>query len=127
MEFVALLLAAMLLLMLAMVYSVGMLAQVGIGRMLGNRAGFPDVGGWPERGKRAHLNLLENLLPFAIVVLMAAAMGQSTPLSEVGAVIFISARIVHALSYILGVTIVRTIAHHTGTLGTLLVASVFAL
>lgn len=86
----------------------------------GRGSALPSAG--PTDGQRAHLNFLENLLPFAIVVLCARAIGVSNSLTVLGAEIFLIARLVHVASYAAGATIVRTIAHHTGTLGTLLVA-----
>jgi uncharacterized MAPEG superfamily protein len=113
---------ALLLLALALLYSIGFTFQFGLGRMLGNREGFGPAVGWPDRCRRAHLNLLENLLPCAIVVLCARAVGVSNSLTVLGAEIFLFARLIHVASYAAGVIVVRTIAHHTGTLGTLLIA-----
>jgi uncharacterized MAPEG superfamily protein len=121
-ELTVLTVLALLLLALALVYGVGFTFQFGLKRMLGNREGFGPALGWSDRCRRAHLNLLENLLPFAIVVLCARAIGVSNSMTVLGAEIFLVARLVHVASYVAGVTIIRTIAHHTGTLGTLLIA-----
>jgi uncharacterized MAPEG superfamily protein len=57
-----------------------------------------------------------------IRVLCARAVGVSNSLAVLGAEIFLFARLIHVASYAAGVIVVRTIAHHTGTLGTLLIA-----
>jgi uncharacterized MAPEG superfamily protein len=121
-ELTVLTIMGLLILALALVYGLGFTVQFGLKTMLGNREGFGPAVGWSDRVRRAHLNLLENLLPFAIVVLCARAIGVSNSWTILGAEIFLFARLVHIASYALGITIVRTIAHHTGTVGTLLIA-----
>lgn len=62
---------------------------------------------WAQRAHRAHLNLLENLPPFAALVLIAN-------LTEVGvggaAAVFFWARVAHAIVHIAGVPYLRTAA-----------------
>lgn len=115
--------AAGLLLVLPIVYGAGMIRQVGRDAMLGNRDNFPPVTGWPARGKRAHQNLIENLLPFAIVVLVAHAAGVHSGWTVAGAVLFLAARLAHAAAYLAGVGPPRAMAFYAGTLGTLMVGS----
>lgn len=115
--------AALLLLALPLIYGAGLVRRVGAATMLGNRDDFPTVTGWPARGRRAHRNLIENLLPFAIVVLTAGQLGISNGVTQAGAVLFLAARLAHAASYLAGVGAPRALAFYAGTLGTLLVAS----
>src|SRR5262249_14885740 len=42
--------------------------QVGLPTLAGNREGLPDIKGWAGRARRAHLNMVENLLLFAPLV-----------------------------------------------------------
>lgn len=123
MELWMLLGAALLLLLLPPVYGAGMIGRVGANTVFGNRDGFPEITGWPARGKRAHQNLIENIVPFAIVVLVAAQLGVSNGITQAGAVLFLFFRIVHAASYLAGIRGLRTLAYHGGTLGSALVAS----
>ena len=62
---------------------------------------------WAQRAHRAHLNLLENLPPFAALVLIAN-------LTEVGAggaaAVFFWARVAHAIVHIAGIPYLRTAA-----------------
>ena len=60
---------------------------------------LPD---WVARANRAHLNAVENLVPFAVVVLVAHAIGFSTPLTRSCAVAYFCARLAHALIHISG-------------------------
>lgn len=83
------------------------------------------AGGWIGRCTRAHRNLIENLLPFAAVVLVADAAGVHNGLTVLGAEIFVVARVAHAALYTAGITALsaRTIAHFAGIAGTLLIFS----
>ena len=49
----------------------GAMGQVGLTPLAGNREGLGEVTGWAGRARRAHLNMLESLAIFAIVVLVA--------------------------------------------------------
>jgi uncharacterized MAPEG superfamily protein len=60
---------------------------------------------WVNRANRAHVNAVESLAPFAVVVLVAKACGVSTQLTVYAAATFFFARLAHA------------IVHITGTLG----------
>jgi len=60
---------------------------------------LPD---WVNRANRAHLNAVENLAPFAAVVLIANSLGVSTPITVGAAAVFFWARLVHAVIHISG-------------------------
>lgn len=57
---------------------------------------------WVARANRAHLNAVENLAPFASVVLVAQAIGFSTAVTQSCAVIYFCARMAHAVIHISG-------------------------
>jgi uncharacterized MAPEG superfamily protein len=59
---------------------------------------------WVHRAYRAHLNLLEQLLPFAIIVLIGATLKVSTPVTAWCAVIFFWLRVAHAICMIGGLS-----------------------
>ena len=44
--------------------------------------------GWAERAKRAHINMAENLAPFAALVLVAHVTGAANATTAMGAAIF---------------------------------------
>lgn len=77
----------------------------GVGNR-GDKMAFP---GWSERAERAHANLVENLAPFAILVLVAHLSGQANELTALGARAFFWLRVAHAVVYIAGITGVRTL------------------
>lgn len=58
---------------------------------------------WVHRAHRAHLNLLEQLLPFAVLVLIVDRTSVFTPLTAWTALIFLAVRLLHAAGIITGV------------------------
>ena len=60
---------------------------------------LPD---WVNRANRAHLNAVENLAPFAAVVLIAQATGVSSALTEACAAVYFYARCAHAVFHLSG-------------------------
>ena len=113
--------ATVLCLALPLVYMSLYARQAGPAAISGNREDAPTAIGAAGRGSRAHRNLLENLLPFAIAILAAHAIGISDTLTLAGAWLFLAARVVHALAYIAGITGVRTLAYVAGLAGTILI------
>ena len=67
---------------------------------------------WVNRANRAHLNAVENLAPFAAVVLIAYAVGLSTSTTQACAAVYFYARLAHAVIHIsgFGLLMARTIA-----------------
>jgi uncharacterized MAPEG superfamily protein len=103
-------LSGVLCLVLALPYTTGLVLKLGLPVMAGNRESFPVVEGWIGRARRAHLNMVENLVPFAALVLAAAALGKLGPLTALGAQLFFWGRVGHAAAYIAGIAYVRTAA-----------------
>ena len=77
--------------------------QVGLNTLAGNRESLPDITGWAGRAKRAHLNMIENLVLFAALVLIAAAAGKANATTAMGAMIFFWARLAYAIIYVAGI------------------------
>lgn len=69
---------------------------------------------WGERMRKAHYNAVENLVPFAVVVLVAHAIGISDPATTMSAAVFFWARVVHAISYTFAIPWVRTLSFVAG-------------
>jgi uncharacterized MAPEG superfamily protein len=115
---------AILALVLPFTYLAGLMVQApgGAAWSLGNRseplAGTPE---WAARAQRAHLNLLQNLAPFAILVLVAQVSGKANATTALGAVIFFWARVAHAAVYIAGIKYLRTLVFAISTFGAVLV------
>lgn len=75
----------------------------------GNRDNLPAEPAWVARAHRAARNMGENLLIFAIVVLVAAVAGAPKDTVLTGAQIFFFARLVYFPIYVGGVSYVRTL------------------
>lgn len=57
---------------------------------------------WVHRAYRAHQNLLEQMMPFAVIVLVAHVLGVSTTATVWSSVAFFWLRIAHAVGMITG-------------------------
>jgi uncharacterized MAPEG superfamily protein len=109
-------------LVMPMIYVIGE-TQVpgGMEWGLGNRDTPLELPPWAARAKRAHGNLVENLLPFAALVLVAHVSGKANETTALGATIFFWSRLAYAAVYTAGVKIVRTLIFFAGTLGLVLI------
>lgn len=63
---------------------------------------------WAVRLKAAHYNAIENLTPFAALVLSAQVLGVQSELIDKSAMVYLVARILHAVSYTLAIPWART-------------------
>jgi uncharacterized MAPEG superfamily protein len=114
---------ALLALGLPFIYLAGLTqAPGGAAWSLSNRAeplaGIPE---WAARAQRAHLNLLQNLAPFAILALVAQVSGKANATTALGATIFFWARMAHAAVYIAGIKYLRTLVFAVATFGVVLI------
>ncbi len=62
---------------------------------------------WVDRANRAHINAVENLMLFAIVVMVARAIGYTTGLTVACATLYFVARVLHAIIHISGFSMFR--------------------
>ncbi|MEL6374145.1 MAG: MAPEG family protein [Pseudomonadota bacterium] len=65
----------------------------------------PDLRGmrpWVHRAYRAHQNMLETLMPFAVLVLIAHSVGVSTTVTVWASAAFFALRVAHAVGMISG-------------------------
>jgi uncharacterized MAPEG superfamily protein len=99
----------------------GATRQVGLPALAGNRAGLPPFTGWAGRAQRAHHNMLENLVLFAALVLIAVLAGKTNPTTLLGAQLFFWARLVYAVVYIAGIPWLRTAVWTVSVIGLLLI------
>lgn len=76
---------------------------------------------WAERAKKAHYNAIENLAPFAAVVLVAHLAGAASATTAGAAVIFFWARVVHYFGAISGLPFIRTLSFAVGWVATLVI------
>jgi len=99
----------------------GATLEVGLPTLAGNREGLPDLKGWAGRAQRAHRNMLENLILFAALVLVAQIVGVRNPMTLLGAQLFFWGRVAHAIIYIAGIPWLRTVAWTVSVVGLLLI------
>lgn len=99
----------------------GSTAQVGLPTLAGNREGLPELGGWAGRAQRAHRNMLESLVLFAGLVLVAHLAGKANATTLLGCQLFFWARLAYALVYVAGVPWARTGVWAVSVLGLLLI------
>ena len=109
-------------LVLPLIYGPGAIAQLGLATVLGPREGLAEPAGWVGRALRAHRNLIENLIPFAVVALLLQVTGRTSNLSELAAYAFLAFRLLHAFSYVLNIKGVRTLVYQAGVVAPLLAA-----
>lgn len=91
-----------------LVASTGAQLQIGLPRMVGNREHLPELAGWAGRAVRAHRNMLENMVLFVPLVLVAVIAGRTNGQTLLGAQIFLWARLAYAVVYVAGVPWLRT-------------------
>ena len=101
----------------------GATGEFGLPRLAGNREDLPAAAGWAGRARRAHLNMLESLVVFAIVVLVAHASGRANETTALGAALFFWGRVAYALIYVAGIAWLRTLAWLVSIAGIVLVFS----
>lgn len=126
-ELMTLVVCAFLSLALPLFYGALYSRQVGMATVTGNRENAPEPQGVAGRALRAHRNLIENLVPYAAVVLAVHAQGISNAYTVGAAWVFLVARIVHTLSYVGGVTGLRTLAWNVGLVATVVIGLQFFL
>ena len=114
--------SAVLTFVLVLIAVSGAQLQVGLEQLAGNREDLPKMTGWAGRAERAHRNMLENLILFAILVLVAQAAGVRNGMTLLGAQLFFWGRVAHAVLYIAGIPWARTAAWGVSVVGLILIA-----
>jgi uncharacterized MAPEG superfamily protein len=99
----------------------GAMLQVGLPTLAGNREPLPEITGWAGRAQRAQRNMVENLLLFAALVLVAVAAGKTNDMTLLGAQIFFWARVVYTAVYIAGIPWLRTGVWFVSAIGMILI------
>ena len=113
--------SAILALVQMFVAAAGAQSQVGLNTLAGNRERMPALTGWALRAQRAHLNMLESLVVFAILVLVAQAVGRLNATTALGANLFFWGRLAYALVYVVGVPWLRTLIWAVSLVGLLMI------
>ena len=104
-------------LLTALIWIPYILNTIGV-RGLVDAVGYPEnpkpLARWAQRMKDAHYNAIENLAPFAALVLVAHAVGVHNDATVAACVTYFWARVVHLAVYTLGIPWLRTLAFFVG-------------
>jgi uncharacterized MAPEG superfamily protein len=82
--------------------------QIGVPRKTGNGDDAGEVTGWVARARRAHLDMLANMVLFAPLILITEVAARDNRMTEIGAQMFFWTRLAYATVYIVGVPRLRT-------------------
>lgn len=99
----------------------GATLQVGLPMLAGNRDAVPAFGGWVGRAQRAHHNMLESLVLFAALVLIAVVTNKTNSATLLGAQLFFWARLAYAVVYVAGIPWLRTAVWFVSVIGLILI------
>ena len=97
-------------------YIVAHIANVGFMPALTYRADATPMPEWAARAKKAHSNAIENLAPFAALVIVAHLTGAANEATAWAAITFFWARVAHFALYVTLVPFGRTTAFTVGWL-----------
>jgi uncharacterized MAPEG superfamily protein len=106
-----------------LVAATGSAAQYGVMPLFGNREGLPALTGWAGRANRAHHNMLENLVLFAALVLVAVVSSKTNATTLLGAQLFLWCRVAYAVIYLAGIPFLRTLVWLGSVVGLVLIFS----
>lgn len=95
-------------------YSLNLIQVRGLVDAVGYPATPKTLAPWAERMKKAHYNAIENLAPFAALVLAAHAVGVSNDVTVWAATLYFWARVAHFLAYSFAIPWVRTLGFAVG-------------
>ncbi len=113
---------ALLALVLWMPYVMAAMAARGPSRVAGYPTGaYGDLPDWAQRSQRVHANLVENLVPFAALVIVAHLAGTTDAVTAFAVRLFFWARVAQAIVHMLGVPWLRTLAFFAGWIGNLII------
>lgn len=120
-ELTLLVFAAILTFAQMLVAATGAQSQIGLPRLAGNREHLPELAGWAGRAVRAHRNMLENMVLFVPLVLVAVIAGRTNGQTLLGAQLFLWARLAYAVVYVAGVPWLRTAIWAVSVVGMVLI------
>lgn len=109
--------SALLMLVIWIPYILAELKVTGFGKALS----YPDersLPAWAERLKRAHYNLVENMVPFSIAVLAGEMLRVHTTVTAACAMIFFWARVAHPIAQVTRVWGTRSLTFGIGVAAT---------
>ena len=101
--------------------------RAGLMAAVGNREKDVAFTGFPARTDRAARNMLENMVLFTALALVASAGGlASDPRVELGARVFFWARLAYIPIYMIGIPVLRTVVYGISIFGMGLIVAAIA-
>ncbi len=98
------------------------ITHFGLMRMVSYPAcNYSELPQWAQRLHRAHMNVVENLAPFAVLVIVAHLTGAANEATALGANLFFWSRLVQVAGQTAGIPFVRTIAFFVGWVGNIII------
>jgi uncharacterized MAPEG superfamily protein len=102
-----------------MPYIIAHILNVGMMDALSYRADSKPLPDWAGRAKKAHYNAIENLAPFAVLVIVGALAKISNDATAAAAITYFWARMAHYVLYVANVPFARTLTFAIGWLSML--------
>lgn len=104
-------------------YILAAIRSYGLKRMAGAypTPSYASLPQWAQRLHRAHMNLVENIGPFAALVIVAQMTGAANAMTALGAQLFFYARIVQIVCHTAGIPWARTGAFFIGWIGLIII------
>ena len=96
--------------------------RIGIKETCGYGEKNINIPQWATRAKLAHVNLIENLPLFAILIIVITFQDYNNQLTETGSIIFFYSRILHYFIYVFGVPYFRTLFFVASWIGLIIIS-----
>lgn len=100
-------------------YMLAHVGNVGLVRALTYQSDKTPLPAWAARAKAAHYNAIENLAPFAALIVVAHLAGISNDATVSAAIAYFWLRVAHYVIYMFGVPVARTLTFAGGWLAQL--------
>ena len=101
-------------LLLWLPYILAHIANAGLLPALTYQADDKPLPAWAARAKKAHYNAVENLAPFAALVVVAHLTAAANEATAAAAIAYFWVRVAHYIVYVVGVPFGRTITFALG-------------
>lgn len=95
-------------------YILAHIVNVGLVSALNYKGDTTPLPGWAARAKKAHYNAIENLAPFAALVIVAHLTNTANAATAAAAITFFWARVAHYIVYAAGIPLGRTLTFAVG-------------
>ena len=96
--------------------------RIGIKETCGYGEKNINIPQWATRAKLAHVNLIENLPLFAILIIVITFQDYNNQQTETGSMIFFYSRILHYFIYVFGVPYFRTLFFVASWIGLIIIS-----